>query len=268
MTLDPLFIISLIALGGFVGFAAGLLGVGGGGIMVPMLTTIFLWQGLDADSAVPLALGSSMAAIVATSFSSMRAHHRHGGVIWSVVLAMTPGIFVGAVLATSLVAVLDATALALIFSLFMFAVAVNMLLGAKPKPNRSLPSKLSLTATGSAIGGVSALVSIGGGTLSVPFLYWHSVDLKRAIGTSAGIGFPIAVSGTIGYLINGWGKIDDDPYVVGFIYLPAVIFISAISMLTAPLGVKLAYRLPVDTVKRIFAVLLFALSAKMLWSVL
>lgn len=266
--LDLSFILSLVVLGSVVGFVAGLLGVGGGGLMVPILTSLFLWQGIPLEKVVHLALGTSMASIVVTSFSSLRAHHKNRGVEWLTVKSMAPGILLGAFAATFLAAYSNALFLASFFSLFMFCTALQMLIGATPNPTRQLPNNVCLFGAGSAIGGVSALASIGGGSLSVPFLHWHNVPIKRAIGTSAALGFPIAISGTLGYIINGWQQTNNDALSFGFIYLPAVLIISTLSVFTAPLGVKFAYHLPVPIIKKIFALLLFALSAKMLFSVL
>jgi len=233
--------------------------------MVPTLASLFLWRGADSQQVVHLALGTSMASIVVTSFSSMLAHHKKAGVLWPVVRAMTPGILIGTFIATYLVAHLNSIMLAGIFSLLMLLVALQMSFGGHPKPKRGLPSNCVLTASGAGIGWLSALISIGGGTLSVPFLFWHNVALKQAIGTSAAIGVPIAASGTAGYLLHGWHKSDIDTYTFGFVFLPAVACISVASALTAPIGVRLAYHLPVATVRRVFAVFLFLLSAKMLW---
>lgn len=265
--IDLPFMLSLIALGGIVGFTAGLLGVGGGGLMVPILTSLFLWQKMPLEQVVHLALGTSMASIVVTSFSSLRAHHKNQGVDWAAVQSMAPGILLGAFAATFLAAFANALFLASFFALFMFCTAIQMLVGATPNPSRQLPGQAQLFGVGSIIGGISALASIGGGSLSVPFLHWHNVPIKRAIGTSAALGFPIAVSGTLGYIINGWQHTGATPLSFGFIYLPAVIIISALSVFTAPLGVKFAYYLPVPIIKRVFALLLFLLSAKMLFSV-
>ncbi len=266
--IDPYFLLSLLTLGAFVGFMAGLLGIGGGGIMVPLLTTLFIWQGMPVDKVVHLALGTAMASIVVTSFSSMRAHHLKGGVLWPVVKSMTPGIILGTFITTFIVAHLNAIFLAGFFSFFMLCIGIQMFANVKPPANRSLPSKSILVAAGSAIGGISALVSIGGGALSVPFLYWHNVSVKQAIGTSSALGFPIALSGAAGYIINGWSESSSDAYTLGYIYVPAVLAISLVSVFFAPLGVKMHYRLPVGIIKKIFAILLFALSVKMLMSIL
>ncbi|HEX5802331.1 MAG TPA: sulfite exporter TauE/SafE family protein [Azospira sp.] len=256
-----------LLLGAFAGFMAGLLGVGGGAVMVPILTTIFLAEGFARSEVVHLALGTSMAAIVFTSISSLRAHHAHGAVLWKVVRGITPGILVGTFAATFVAARAPTTALALFFAAFMSYVAVQMLLNIKPKPHRELPGTLGMSAVGVGIGGISALVAIGGGTMSVPFMTWCNVKAQHAIGTSAAIGLPIALAGTAGYLVNGWGHPGLPPATLGFIYLPALLLVVAVSMATAPLGAKLAHRLPVATLKRVFAGLLVLLVARMLWSV-
>ncbi|MBU1436601.1 MAG: sulfite exporter TauE/SafE family protein [Gammaproteobacteria bacterium] len=256
---------AFLLLGAAVGFFAGLLGVGGGGIMVPVLTSLFLSLGF-AES-VHMALATSLAAIITTSFASARSHNARQAVLWPVVWRMSPGIIGGTLLAALVAALIPTTALAWFFSIFMAYVAVQMLWNIKPKPSRSLPGALPLAATGFGIGAISALVAIGGGSLTVPFLTWCNVKVQQAIGTSAALGLPIAISGTLGYAISGvlTTPVEMMPdWSVGYLYLPAVLFISAVSFFTAPLGVRLAHRLPVPTLKKLFALLLLGLSAKML----
>ncbi len=261
-------ILAFLGLGAVVGFMAGLLGIGGGGIMVPILTSIFLWQGVAVEQVVHLALGTSMASIVITSFASLRAHHQRQGVLWDVVKQLSPGIILGTFLATFLVAFTHSLHLAIFFSLFMAYVSVQMFLDKKPKPSRQLFARGIMFFSGSVIGAISALVSIGGGSLTVPYLTWQNVALKKAIGTSAAVGFPIAIAGTLGYLLNGWDSVYPLNYTFGFIYLPAVLLISMLSFITAPLGVRMAHQLPVGKLKKIFAFLLMGLSFKMLSSIL
>ncbi len=256
--------LSYLALGGIVGFFAGLFGVGGGGIMVPILTTLFVAQGFPVDTVVHLALGTSMAAIVLTSLASLRAHHRHGAVRWDVVRLITPGVLFGTFGATFIASRVASEPLAVFFVLFMAYVSLQMLVNIKPKPTRELPGPMGMSAVGAGIGGVSALVAIGGGALSVPFMTWCNVKVHHAIGTSAAIGLPIALAGTFGYLVNGWGSAGMPALSLGFIYLPALVLMSIASMYTAPMGAKLAHRLPVATLKRVFAVVLMLLCAKML----
>jgi len=255
-----------ILLGCFVGVAAGLLGIGGGGIIVPSLTTIFLMQGVDSQNVVHMALATSMATIVITSLSSLKAHNKKGGVIWSVVKMMTPGIIIGTFFATFLASILSSLYLAIFFSIFMAYVSIQMFLNKKPKPSRKLVNSKIQFAAGTLIGAISAIVSIGGGSLTVPYLIWQNVDIKKAIGTSAAVGFPIAVSGTLGYIINGWENTDLSNYMFGYVSLPAFFFIAICSYFTAPIGVKLAHSLPVKVIKKIFSLLLILLSLKMLFS--
>jgi len=266
MTFD-LWWLSYPLLGAFVGFFAGLLGLGGGGIMVPMLTTLFVAQGFPGEKSVHLALGTSMAAIVLTSVSSLRAHHAHGAVRWDIVRAITPGILAGTFAATFVAARVPSGPLAIFFACFMAYVSLQMMVNLKPKPSRELPGAIGMSAVGAGIGGVSALVAIGGGSLSVPFMTWCNVRVQHAIGTSAAIGLPIALAGTVGYLVNGWGGAGMPALSLGFVYLPALVLVSAVSMVTAPLGARLAHRLPVATLKRVFAGVLLLLCAKMLHTV-
>lgn len=266
--LQPEWILVFLLLGSFVGFMAGLLGIGGGGILVPILTTIFLTHGIAMDNVVHLALGTSMASMVITTFSSCRSHHAKGGVVWKAVKGMVLGIILGTFLATFLASHLSSLYLGIFFALFMAFVSSQMFLNKKPKPSRELAGKLGLFTAGSGIGAISALVSIGGGSLTVPYLTWQNVDIKKAIGTSAAIGLPISIAGTVGYLINGWSYSEPNEYIFGYVYLPAVLLISITSFITAPYGAQMAHKLPVAILKKIFAVLLVILSVRMLISIL
>ena len=260
-------VIIFLVLGVVVGFFAGLLGIGGGGIMVPVLTAYFLYKNVPVDYVVHIALGTSMASIIVTSASSLYAHHKHQGILWGVVKSMVPGVLIGTFVATYIATHISAYALAVFFAIFMTYVSTQMFLNVQPKPTRKIPSRASLMLAGSGIGAISAVVAIGGGSLTVPYLTWHNVHIKKAIGTSAAIGFPIAVAGTLGYLINGWSSSFKQEHLFGFIYLPAVLLISFMSYFTAPLGAKLAHRLPVSALKKVFAVFLLILGIKMLMSV-
>lgn len=260
-------ILLFLLLGCFVGFMAGLLGIGGGGIMVPVLTSLFLLQGVPVENVVHLALGTSMASIIATSISSLRAHNSQGAVIWKVVKSMTPGIIMGTFIATLFVSHLSSFYLALFFSAFMAYIAIQLFLNKKPHPNKELAKNTELLISGGGIGAISAIVSIGGGSLTVPYLIRQNVDIKMAIGTSAAIGLPISIAGTLGYVINGWASYSVDSYTFGYVYLPAVLLISVTSFYMAPYGAKLAHKLNTSTLKKIFSVLLMILSIKMLISI-
>ena len=253
-----------LVLGAVAGFFAGLLGVGGGAIMVPVLAMMFAAQGFPEAHLMHLALGTSMATIVFTSISSLRAHHKHGAVVWPIVRDIAPGIVVGTLLGAQIAGRVPTKPLAIFFAIFIAYVAVQMILNVKPKPSRNLPGKAGMFGVGAFIGGISSLVAIGGGSLSVPFMTWCNVKVHHAIGTSAAIGFPIALAGTIGYMIAGYGAAGLPAGSFGFIYLPALAATVIISMLMAPIGAKVAHSLPVATVKKIFAGLLVLLLAKML----
>ena len=261
--------ISIIAMysaaGAVAGVLAGLLGIGGGMIIVPMLLFGLHQQGISNEIIMHLALGTSLASIMFTSVSSFWAHHRRGAVKWVVVQRIVIGIFVGTFLGSCVASRLSTHVLKVFFVIFLYYVAVQMLTGKKPKAGRDLPGKLGMFGVGNVIGGVSSLVGIGGGTLSVPFMIWCNIPLHQAIGTSAAIGFPIAVAGAIGFIYNGLMSADVLPqYALGYVYLPALAGLVAASVLTAPLGVRLAHSLPVGRLKMVFAALLLVVATRML----
>lgn len=263
-----LFLLVYLGLGLIAGFIAGLLGVGGGLVMVPVLTWVFAHQDFTLDYNIHLALGTSLAVIVLTSISSLRAHHGHGAVDWAAVRRITPGILVGTLLGSLAAAWLPDTGLKIFFTLFLFYAATQMLLGFKPTPSRQMPGWPGMTLAGGVIGLVSSWVGIGGGTLSVPFLTWCNTGLRRAIGTSSAIGFPIAVAGSIGYIVSGQAAHGLPPASLGFVYLPALAAIAAGSWLTAPLGARATHSLPVDRLKKIFAGLLLLVAVRMAYGLL
>ncbi len=252
--------------GAVAGFFAGLLGVGGGVVVVPLLTVIFAGQGFPPNEVMHLALGTSMATILFTSISSLRAHHAHRAVLWPVMRDLTPGVLVGTLFGAMRAAGISSRGLSIFFVGFMLFVAVQMMANLRPKPSRNLPGRGGLGLAGSVIGMVASLAAMGGGALTVPYLIWCNVRPHQAIGTSAAVGLPIAIGGSIGYVWNGWGHPGLPAGSLGFIYLPALAVILLASVLAAPLGARLAHRLPVVVLKRIFAGLLLVLSSKMLWS--
>jgi uncharacterized membrane protein YfcA len=256
------------AVGAVAGVLAGLLGIGGGLVIVPMLVYCFTLQGVAPVAMMHLAMGTSMASIVFTAVSSFWSHHRRGAVQWVVVRRIVAGILAGTLLGTFVAAWLSTRFLKGFFVVFLYYVALQMLLDKKPAPSRQLPGAAGMFGAGGLIGVVSSLVGIGGGTLSVPFMLWCNIPLHQAIGTSAAIGFPIAVAGTLGYLYNGLSAAALPAGSLGYIYLPALAGIIGASVLTAPLGVRLAHSLPVARLKRVFAVLLLAVATQMLRSLL
>ena len=256
--------IAYLLAGAFVGFLAGLLGIGGGMTLVPVLAALFAAQQLAPEHTVHLALGTGMASVIFTGSASAREHHRHGAVDWKIAARLVPGMITGTLLSTLASGWISQRALALAFAVIVFAGATQILLGRKPAASRTLPGPLPMFGVGAAIGVISGLVSAGGSFLTVPFMLFCGVVMHTAIGTGAAIGIPIAVVGTIGYVASGLSTGGLPPYSVGFVYLPALAAPVAGSMVTAPFGARAAHRLPVPTLRRVFAALLYVLAAKML----
>jgi hypothetical protein len=255
-----------LLLGAFAGTVAGLLGVGGGLIIVPVLAFLFAGQGMPEAAVMHMAIGTSLATIVLTSISSVRAHHRHGAVRWPLFIGLTPGIVGGALLGALIADFTPSSGLRVFFGIFELGVAAQMALGARPKPQRTTPGRPGMTAAGSVIGAVSAVVGIGGGTMTVPFLVWCNVPIRNAIATSAACGLPIAVAGAVGFVATGWNEPGLPAWSSGYVYWPAFTGIAAASMLFAPLGARLTHTLPAELVKRVFAVFLAVLGIRMLFS--
>jgi uncharacterized membrane protein YfcA len=266
LMLDPLLIVELAILGLATGFLAGLLGIGGGMLIGPFMTIILSALGVSADLAVKMAIATSMATIMFTSISSVRAHHQRGAVRWDIVKGLAPGIVIGGAIASAGVfALLKGTALAIFFAAFVGFSATQMFLDKKPKPSRQMPGTAGQLAAGSLIGFLSGLVGAGGGFISVPFMVAHNVAILNAVATSAALGFPIALANTVGYVISGTDLPNLPPHSLGYVWLPALAVIASCSVLTAPLGAKMAHRLPVAKLKKIFAVVLYGLASYMLW---
>lgn len=266
--LDPDWLPAYLALGAVAGFVAGLFGVGGGLILVPVLLFVFDAQHFSAGNTMHLALGTSMATILFTSLSSARKHHQHGAVNWRAVRDLTPGILLGAALGAWSAAAISPLGLGIFFALFVYFAAAQILLDARPKPSRQLPGFPGMTLTGTVTGWISSLVSIGGGTVIVPFLIWCNVPLRHAIGTSAAIGFPVAAGGTLGYIVTGINLPDLPANTLGFVYLPALLWVAPATVLAAPFGAIAAHRMKTGLLRKLFAVLLLALATKLLWKVL
>jgi uncharacterized membrane protein YfcA len=227
---------------------------------------MFTAQQFAPEHTVHLALGTGMASILFTSSASVRAHHRLGSVDWSLVQRMGPGMVAGTLLSTTLSGWVAQRTLALAFAVIVYAGATQILLGRKPAAGRTLPGTPALLAIGLLIGVVCGLVSAGGAFMTVPFMLFCGVAMTVAIGTGAALGMPVAVVGTIGYVLGGWRTAGLPTLTLGFVHLPALAGLVAGSVLTAPLGARLAHRLPVTTLRRVFAGLLYLLATKMLWT--
>lgn len=266
---DLLLSAELLLLGTFTGFLAGLLGIGGGMLMVPFMTFLLSQRGIDGSLAVKMAIATSMATILFTSLSSVRAHHKRGAVRWDLVRGLAPGIVIGGLAAgAGAFALLKGQWLALVFALFVGFSATQMLLDRKPRPSRQVPGPAGQAAAGTGIGFLSGLVGAGGGFVSVPFMTWCNVPIHNAVATSAALGFPIALAATAGYVIGGWSLPPALPGAFGFLYVPALVLIAIASVLMAPVGARAAHAMNVRQLKRVFALLLYALAAYMLWKAL
>lgn len=252
------------AIGAAVGFFAGLLGIGGGAIIVPLLVMLFEAQGLPKAHIMHLAVGSGMVTILFTSLSSMRAHAARGAVRWDLALALTPGILVGGLMGSAITAWISTKVFALLFTGVVYLAAANILIDRRPKPARGLPGAAGAMLVGVVIGFVSSIAALGGAFLTVPFALYCNVPMLQAIGTAAIVGFPIAFAGSIGFIATGWGQSELPPYSIGYVYLPAALGIALASVMMAPVGAAVAHRLPVRHLKRVFALLLFALATKVL----
>lgn len=263
--MDLLLAAELLVLGGCIGFLAGLLGIGGGMLMVPFLTIILGNRGVPSDMAFKMAIATSMATILFTSISSVRAHHQRGAVRWDIVRGMAPGIVAGGLVAgAGIFALVRGQALVLLFVAFLTFSATQMLLDRKPKPTRTLPGWVGQSAAGTGIGLLSGLVGAGGAFASAPFMTWCNVPIHQVVATASALGFPIALANTAGYVLGSWQLPPALPGAFGVLHLPALAVIATGSVAVAPLGARAAHALNVRQLKRVFAILLYGLAAYML----
>lgn len=264
--MDPFYIVIFAALGVFSGFSAGLLGVGGGMVLVPFLNFLLPKLGVPSLLVVHASIATAMATIIFTSISSMRAHNARGGVRWDLIVLLAPAVVVGGLLSGGAIfSVVNGLALAIFFTFFVFYSAIKMLRDVPPPVGRALPTPWVVRGVVVLIGLISGLLGAGGGFLTVPFLVRSNVLMPIAVGTSAALGFFIAVANGVGYMISGAKYTDLSAGMLGYVYWPAMVVLVAMSMLTAPLGARAAHAMPVKRLKRVFAVLLLLLAAQMLF---
>ena len=253
-----------LLLGAAAGTLAGLFGVGGGIIIVPVLVLSFTAQGVPTEVLTHLAVGTSLATIIFTSINSVLEHHRKGAVLWPVFAWMTVGILLGAGVGAATAAAIKGPMLQKIIGVFAIIIAIQMALDLKPKASRDVPGKPGLVGAGGVIGWASAIFGIGGGSLTVPFLSWRSVPMQKAVATSSACGLPIAVASALSFVWLGWGKPELPEWSVGFVYLPALVGIAVPSMFFARFGARLAHKLSPKLLKRLFALLLFSVGLSFL----
>jgi len=252
-------------MGAIAGTLAGLLGIGGGIIIVPVLALVFSAQKLDPNVLMHVAIGTSLATIVITSLSSIRAHQQHKAIDWSVFRTITPGIIVGGLLGAGMAKLIAGEHLRILFGVFMLFVAAQMILGNATKPHRHLPKTSGMLVAGTAIGTMSSLMGVGGGSMSVPFLTWCNMNIRKAVATSAAIGLPISVAGVTGYIITGLGVAHRPVWSLGYVNLPAFFSIIVASTLFAPYGARITHRISPERLKKFFGYFLLILSVKILY---
>ncbi len=258
--------IAFAATGACAGLLAGLLGIGGGMVIVPALIFLLPRIGVDAAILSQVAVGTSLACISVISLNSAWAHHRRGAVDWQIFRRMLPGLLLGAALGAVLAHHLSSLALQRMVGIAALVVAARMFANVQPAAHRQVPGRVGLGTAGTAIGGLSSLIGIGGGSLTVPFLNWCNVAMQRAVGTSSACGMPIAWAGALGFMLTGWGLAGAGPASLGYINFTATGGIVAASLVFTPLGAALAHRLPASALRRVFAILLVVVGVRMLWA--
>jgi uncharacterized membrane protein YfcA len=257
-------ILMLMLCGSISGFLAGLLGIGGGMILVPFMILVFNHLGFSQEVIVHMAIATGMCTILFTTSSAIWAHHKHGSIDWKLVAALSPGmIFGGLIGGSELFEALKTSWLSLFFAVFIVYTSIQMLLNKKPKAGRDLPGALGLFSFGGFAGALASLVGAGGAFITVPFMLWCNVKPHTAMATSSGLGLPVAAAATLGYMYGSWGNPNLPAGSMGFVYLPAVACIVVVSIFTAPFGARLARKLDVAQLKRVFGVMLLLLAAFM-----
>jgi uncharacterized protein len=263
MNLELSLVLELLAGGLCVGLLAGLLGIGGGLMLVPLMAWVLGQRNSGSDHVLHVAIATSLAVILLTSISSVYAHHQRGALRWPIALQFTPGILLGSWVGSWISSNLPTRTLLMVFCVFVLFSAYQMLLNKKPKPSRSLPPTAGMLGVGGVIGLLAGMMGTGGAFIAVPFLTWCNVASQSAVATSAAIGLPIAIAGALGYIYHGWGVDTGIAHTLGFVYWPAVLVISTASVIAAPVGAKLAYKLSGPQLKKAFACLLIVLGCSM-----
>lgn len=256
-------ILAYLVIGLLAGYLAGFLGIGGGFVVVPALTWLFLQDPATAPYAVHMAVATSLGTMLVTSLSSIIAHHRKGAIRWTLVRALAPGLIAGSVLGALLASALDGAALVRVVGGFALLAGLQLVLARKPAGERPLPGQPGVSIVGLVIGGISSLIGIGGGALTGPWQMWHGIRAQNAVATSAACGYPIAIAGSATFVLLGIGG-GMPAGALGYVHLPAFAGIAVASAVAAPLGAATVHRLPPATVRRLFGVFLLAVGLRML----
>lgn len=263
------FVVGLMVTGVVSGIAAGLLGIGGGAIIVPALSNALLLLGYDADVVQHVAVGTSLAIIIPTGIMSALAHHKRGALDLNVLRLWVPFIVTGTFIGGLMAGLFSGDVLRIVFAIMAFAIAANIIFAFQTKLMGHLHgSSLTHRISAFVVGYISSLMGIGGGSLTVPTLVAFGATMHAAVGTSAAVGVAIAISGTLGFIISGWGAGGLPPLSLGYINLVALVLVAVLAALFAPLGAALAHRLDQKTLKYVFAAFLIVVGLNMLWKVL
>jgi uncharacterized membrane protein YfcA len=260
-------LLTLLLAGAVAGLVAGLLGIGGGVIIVPVLSLVFVRQGGDPEIIIKVAVGTSLATIMVTAVSSIWAHHQHGAVRWPLFRIMSPGVVIGSLIGAWIADLLPGLWLTVAFILFLIGVSLQMAWG-QVAGHREMPGLWAMRGVSTIVGAISALMGIGGGTLHVPYLSRHSIPVKHAIATASALGLPLAVASTAGFVLTGLNETGRPEQSLGYVNLPAFAGVVGASILFAPLGARLAHRLPDRLLKRVFALFLFILALRMTYDLI
>lgn len=255
--------IELALIGVAAGYLAGFLGIGGGFVVVPSLTYLFLQNPATAPWAIHMAVATSLATMLVTSLSSIIAHHRKGAIRWALVRSLTPGLVAGAVLGAMIADRLNGEVLVRVVGVFAILAGLQLLLTRKPAGEKPLPGQPGVSAVGGIIGAISSLIGIGGGALTGPWQMWHGVRPQNAVATAAACGYPIAIAGTMAFVIFGIGG-DLPSGALGYVHVPAFLGIALTSAIAAPFGVATVHRISPGSVKRVFGVFLVLVGVRML----
>jgi len=264
-----LLLVLMLAIGAFAGVAAGLLGLGGGIVLVPAFYYAFASLGYESDGLMQICVATSLATIVVTSVRSVLSHHKKGAVEWDILRSWAPGIAIGAVLGVLLAAGLKSQTLMLVFGVLGVMVGLYMAFGkAAWRLGEQMPTGMARAILSPVVGFLSVLMGIGGGSFGVPLMSLYGRPIHNAVATATGFGVIIAVPSTVGFLLNGWGDASAPPFTIGRVNLIAFAVIVSMTMLTAPLGVKLAHMMNPKPLKRVFAVFITLMAANMLQTAL
>ncbi|MBT8046903.1 MAG: sulfite exporter TauE/SafE family protein [Xanthomonadales bacterium] len=256
-------LLELALIGIAAGYMAGFLGIGGGFVVVPALTYLFMQDPAMAPWAIHMAVATSLGTMLVTSLSSIVAHHRKGAIRWGLVRSLAPGLVVGAVMGAMVADRLDGDTLVRVVGVCAILAGLQLLLARQPEGERSLPGQPGVTVVGFIIGSISSLIGIGGGALTGPWQLWHGVRAQNAVATAAACGYPIAIAGTLAFIVFGFGN-RLPAGALGYVHVPAFLGIALTSAIAAPFGVATVHRLPPSTVKRVFGIFLILVGLRML----